>query len=441
MSIVLSSCADSSPQKHRKASTPATAATSDTHENDSAGNNDTSSGDTNNETKPSPSGSTGGYTSFKNLAPEMGEALDREGTPLTPAAPEGWVWYQIEGAICRDGSPTGFYVRYTDSDKLLWYLEGGGACTSPGFCTYNQANVNQILTGDQETCLGTISGISTGRQQPGNQGIFDTTNNANPVKDWNMIYVPYCTGDIHFGTRPNVTLPGMTTPQNFVGYKNMLKFTARIVPTFKDKIKLAVLAGSSAGGFGASLNFSMIQDAFGSIPLKLLNDSGPPFDDKYMPVCMQKRWREIWGLNDSLPADCRECGQADGGGLAKLADFLLQKHAGMAIGVVSTMNDEIIRNFYAMGDNDCASFESSSPINSYIGGSCLSKTSADNYAAGLVALRKSYLDSGKYAAYYMPGSLHQHLWRSRFFQAVTGNVTMAKWLDDFINNENTSLGP
>ena len=38
-------------------------------------------------------------------------------------------------------------------------------------------------------------------------GIFDFTNAANPVKDWSGVYVPYCTGDVHFGTADNVTIP------------------------------------------------------------------------------------------------------------------------------------------------------------------------------------------------------------------------------------------
>ena len=40
---------------------------------------------------------------------------------------------------------------------------------------------------------------------------------------------------------------------------------ARIVPTFKDKVDKVVITGASAGGFGAALNFSMVQDAFGEV--------------------------------------------------------------------------------------------------------------------------------------------------------------------------------
>jgi len=32
-------------------------------------------------------------------------------------------------------------------------------------------------------------------------GIADHSNAANPVKEWTHIYVPYCTGDLHWGDK------------------------------------------------------------------------------------------------------------------------------------------------------------------------------------------------------------------------------------------------
>lgn len=32
-------------------------------------------------------------------------------------------------------------------------------------------------------------------------GVFDLANPRNPVADWSFVYVPYCTGDIHSGSR------------------------------------------------------------------------------------------------------------------------------------------------------------------------------------------------------------------------------------------------
>jgi hypothetical protein len=384
---------------------------------------------------------------FVNLAPALGAPLDDMGTSMAPAAPSGWTWHEIEGAICRDGSPTGFYVRKGAADKLLMYLEGGGACSSPGFCTYNPANVNEVLSGDGETVAGSIGGATIGRQQPGSAGIFDISRAENPFKDWNQIYVPYCTGDVHFGTRTNVMVPGVAAPQQFVGYLNMQKFIARIVPTFQAQISRVVLTGASAGGFGALLNYSMVQDAFGSVLVTVLDDSGPSFPDnpRYMPACLQKNWREMWGFKDSLPSDCMECMQADGGGLADYGKYLFRKHPNATIGLVSSMQDEVIRLFYSSGLVDCASFTTADPTFITLGQ--LDETvymPGGDYTAGLNEVRTKYVSTGKYATYYLGGLnqvFHQHIWRARFYDASAGSESIAQWVTKFLEGTVTQVGP
>lgn len=380
---------------------------------------------------------------FTDLSPPSDEPLDpQRGTAVTPMPPAGWVWYEIEGTRCRDGSPNGLYVHFAQSDSLLIYLEGGGACTSPDFCAYNPKNVNEVLAGDGQTLFGSVGGAIPGRQQPGQEGIFNLGNAANPFARWSMVYIPYCTGDVHFGTRANVQVPGVAGTQQFVGYHNMQKFIGRVAPTFRKQVKQVVLTGASAGGFGTSLNYSMVQDAFGDDALVLaLNDSGPPFSDKNQPVCMQKRWRELWGFDAAFPKDCSECRQADGGGLANWGKFLQRKHPNYRIAVISSMQDEVIRAFFSSSLNDCAGFESASPVTAALG---LTVPGAD-YVAGLTDLRAAEQPGGRFASYYMNGlfnvTFHQHIWRPRFYEAAQGNVTIAQWARDFLAGKMTQIGP
>jgi hypothetical protein len=378
---------------------------------------------------------------FMNLAPTLGAPLDpAAGTPLSPAPPSGWTWYEIAGSVCRDGSPSGFYVRFTNADKLLIYLEGGGACTSSGFCDYNPKNVNQVLAGDGETALGSVGGAVAGRQQPGSAGIFDTANAKNPFGAWNMIYIPYCTGDVHFGTRKNVTVSGVDAPQQFVGHLNLRAFVARIVPTFHDKVKRVLLTGSSAGGFAAALNFSMVQDAFSDVLVSLLVDSGPAFPDAQLPVCMQKRWRDLWGFDAAFPSDCMECLQADGGGLINAVKFLQRKHPNFTIAELSSTEDEIIRMFYSSGLDNCANFDTNAPLAALV-----NNFPADQYTAGLTGLRAQYQSSGRFASYYINGvsnrTFHQHLWRPRFYEAAQGSTTIADWVSSYLAGQMQQVGP
>ncbi len=390
---------------------------------------------------------------FTNLAPPILAPLDPNGgTALTPAAPAGWTYYSMPDTTCRDGSPAGLFVKHTTSDKLMIYVEGGGACTSPGFCNYNPANVDSAISGTGETVLGSTLGVGPFRQQPGVfelgvlNGVFDEANPANPVKDWNQVYIPYCTGDVHFGTRNDVVVQGVAAPQQFVGHFNMQKFIGRVVPTFSAKVDRVLLTGASAGSFGAALNFSMIQDAFGEIPVDVLLDSGPPFADAFMPVCMQKYWRELWGFDASLPPDCNECRQADGGGIINMADFLIRKHPNATIALVSSTQDEVIRLFFSMGENNCANMLTADPV-LITTGQVFDPTifyGAARFETGLMDLRSRFVGTGRFSTYFLGGAnqfFHQHVWRARFTDTSAGTPTIAQFTQNFLDGVMAQVGP
>ena len=148
-------------------------------------------------------------------------------------------------------------------------------------------------------------------------GIFDTDNEDNPLRDWNAIYIPYCTGDVHAGDATDVDVPGIGAPagQSFVGYRNIGLYLDRIIPTFPSVTKV-LLTGSSAGGVGVAYNYDRVAQAFCPRPVMLVDDAGPPMSDEYVAPCLQKRWRELWGIDGTLPVGCPECGAPDGGGVA-----------------------------------------------------------------------------------------------------------------------------
>jgi hypothetical protein len=277
--------------------------------------------------------------------------------------------------------------------------------------------------------------------------MFDDANTQNPFKGWNVVYVPYCTGDVHFGTKKNGTVPGLATPQQFVGYLNMKAFMSRVVPTFKDKVDHVILTGASAGGFGAALNYSMVQDSFSTVKVDAIDDSGPPFSDTYWPTCMQSKWRAAWGLNDALPPDCTECSsQTNGGGMVHLADFLMKKHPAGKIALISSMQDEVIRLFFSVGVKDCANYDTADPVGITIT-QVLDPSvymQAAPYTAGLNDLRSTYASTNRFATYFIGGAsitLHQHEFRDRFYTTAAGNKTIASFVSDFIDGTVSAIGP
>ena len=93
---------------------------------------------------------------------------------------------------CSDGSPYKFFVRQGASDKLLIYLQGGGACWFRQTCdpemtpsyTLNVANTSYPYF-----------------------GIFNFAKADNPFKDHTVVYAPYCTGDVHIGASDTIYPP------------------------------------------------------------------------------------------------------------------------------------------------------------------------------------------------------------------------------------------
>jgi Pectinacetylesterase len=401
-------------------------------------------------------------TSFVNLAVARGAPLDPTGGDVIPAGdggsatvPAGWHFYLIDGAVCRDGSPSGIYVRYSPSGsrKLMIYLEGGGACISPHFCDHNPANLHQFFPGGpaQGESFSAVVAANMNDfvlQQPYTTGTFDDTNDENPFKDWNRVYVPYCTGDVHFGTAENVVMDdglGGTRHLQFVGHRNMQKIIARVAPTFA-AVDQVILTGTSAGGLGAVLNYGLVQDSFGSVPVSVIDDSGPAFaDPMYLATCLQKELRELWGWDASLPSDCQECRPADGGGLINIVSYWLHKVPGARIGLISSIHDQIFRLFYSAGMGGCASNDPNILSGLGLQGSDPPQYPGPLFASALDSLRATYSCTKAFGSYYIGAAdpdastsngaidtLHMHTFRNRFYEPLAGGITLAKWTSDFV---------
>jgi hypothetical protein len=368
---------------------------------------------------------------FVDSAPPLLEPL--------PDAPAGtWTPVEIPDAKCRDGSSLKIFVRYSDaSPNYFIYLEGGGVCLDDFFCGINPPNIESSLTA--ESILTGVTGLEPFPQMPGGEGIFKQ-DPANPVKDWNAIYVPYCTGDVYGGNKPNATFPpgfeglgGHTAgTHQFVGFDTANKVLGRVVPTFPDA-KKALITGSSAGGMGALLHShrwaDMLKNAGFATRGFVISDSAMPFDDQYLAKCTQKTWRELWGLNPSFPSDCAACFNEDGGGIAtSMGKYLNDKYPNTSEvlgGIISSQDDEIIGLFFGSPVPNCT------PTSYDLG----------VYNAAINDFRDNIAGRGRFGSYFMAGPLHMHLWRPRFYETNGTSMTIAEWLGKILNNEPVHVEP
>jgi hypothetical protein len=358
-----------------------------------------------------------------------------------------FTYYEVDGAICRDGSPAGYYLRKGTSKNLVIFLNGGGVCFDDFFCGINPSNVDQSLPGEDlfGATLDQISGaLLPVRQTPPDEGILkhDPTN---PVTDWSMVFVPYCTGDVYAGTTPDspVTTSTSLPNQQFVGYTNLGLFYRTLATTLGDDVmssEKVLLSGSSAGGFGTLLNFDRTQEFFKQSKVYAVTDSGFPFRDQFLEPCLQKEWRELWGLDKILPKDCTGCFNADGGGLADgLGTYIFkQKYKGRVLGGgISSTQDQIIKLFFSAGLGNCTTDTATEAVASFLGGSSYPP---DRYPAGLQDFADNVAGQDSVGTYFIDSDLHQHLFRARYYEENAVGKTIAAWLGDVLNDQAEHLG-
>jgi len=355
-------------------------------------------------------------------------ACGRDSSSTNPAAITGlqanqWTWVPFADAKCRDGSSPGIAINpSSDSNKLMIFLQGGGACFNATTCAGNPSSFAAAdftaldVVCDSEGAHGCASV---------NAGILDRTNPANPVKDWNFVFVPYCTGDVHGGNNPTGTVAGVAGTQQFVGYASMGLYVARLVPTFPATTRV-LLTGVSAGGFGSVAAYGPVSRAFASAHVDMIDDSGPPISDPYFAGCLQDLQRQTWGLDNTLIQDCGgECSSA-GTQLFDLYKHQIKTNSRARFGQIESSNDNTTTSYFGFGLNGCTGYR---------------QLSEAQFTVGLQDMESrlgSYSNAG---AFVFSGSAHTSLQGSAFYTRTAGGVVLNEWVRDLLNGSVTSVGP
>ncbi len=288
-----------------------------------------------------------------------------------------WKWVPFPEAKCRTGSSTGIGINLNPaSTKLIIFLEGGGACFNANTCASNPGTYGQAEFGSS----------------PGSGGVLSRTNPANPMRDWSFVFVPYCTGDVHAGTRTGQP-PGVAQAQQYLGYRNIGLYLERLAPTFPALTEI-VLTGTSAGGFGATANYVQVSNAFASVPVHLIDDAGPFMGDPPLAACLQNQWVALWGLGDSVLKDCgADCVNAAQPTLAYFK-HIVKRYPTRKLGLVSSTGDGTIRGFFGFGAAACTSY---------------TQVPVADFTAGLLALRTELASSSNFVTFYFSGTQHTSL--------------------------------
>ncbi len=196
-----------------------------------------------------------------------------------------------------------FWTKKGKSKNVAVYFEGGGACWDNLTCTFpidaRIDGVNAQLPPASQIPQFFSPAIDASTNPANYDGIFNADNPANPVKDWSIVYIPYCTGDLHTGStkKDYFNARGAVLPPNFPiplpqlnpaftlehrGFDNFMVVLDWMKKNI-DKPKNVLVTGSSAGGYGATANFPWIARVFRNAHTSLVADASvgitaPAFD-------------------------------------------------------------------------------------------------------------------------------------------------------------------
>jgi hypothetical protein len=179
-----------------------------------------------------------------------------------------WLFHQVPGAICANGSPTGLGVNQGTGSSVVLFLSPGSACFDED-CSIGTPSMRKdggFGAAELESCT---AGDCDGGMTFPTESIWNRASPVNPFADATYIFVSNCAGDYYVGDNDH-EFPTWTA--RFHGSHNQALFAAAVGTWFPDATRV-VLTGGSAGSAGAILNYWQWVNALPSKRVDLISDS------------------------------------------------------------------------------------------------------------------------------------------------------------------------
>lgn len=318
------------------------------------------------------------------------------------------VWIPRESLTSRNMESMGYgAVINPNSDKLFIFLDGGGACFNGLTCNFNLDNFSEE---DFYERLASEQSLLLNRESDENQ-----------FKDWNVIFVPYATGDVHVGTNPSADVPNNgPSDQAMVGANNFSVILSDLNEYFTSigGLSEVVFAGSSAGGFGVMPNYFQLKTSLANnVPTTAIIDAGQIFrDESLLTPCLVEQWESLWNISASLPADLNTIVQQTYSyDIQKVYEYSSLKYPEDNFGFLSYYEDGTNTVFYSFGQQNC-----NYPPQTLVSGAA--------FKSGLLDLKSEVLDNlDNWKVFYKTGTSHTFLGDANLSQSING-TSLNQWL-------------
>jgi hypothetical protein len=181
---------------------------------------------------------------------------------------------------CADGSEFIFFERRADPTKIVFFLDGGGACFDAETCAFTGDGYDWTVTDDPA----------------GGRAIFDFARADNPFLHYSFLYVPSCTGDAHLGDVTRKYSPELTVEHK--GFVNGSAAVSFLVEHYPDASQVVVV-GKTAGSVAAPIYGGLAADLLPDAQVTVFGGQSGHIPDE--PDFNAEILGKLWGAYDNMP--------------------------------------------------------------------------------------------------------------------------------------------
>jgi hypothetical protein len=300
---------------------------------------------------------------------------------------------------CMQGDEYRYFAKRGSVNKVVMYYMGGGACWDSLTC-----NLPTCSTSPPADLNGFAAGFA------------DLTNENNPFRDWNVVFVSYCSCDVHFG---DATQDYGALTVEHKGYHNSKVAEKWAREHFLNPEEVLV-TGSSAGAYGAWFNAPLLHEVWPASQIHVLADAG---NGVITEDFLQNEFSN-WNFDANLPniPGVLEA-ITEMGGMPAYTEAVATEFPETNWAHYSTLHDG--------GSGGQTGFYNVMLVGSPVGGLTWWEASC---AFGDVALAQSQQTfvavPDNYRYYFGTGSRHTMFGNNKVYDDITGNVpTVVDWVN------------
>lgn len=342
-------------------------------------------------------------TTVETAEPEPVEPAQEEETaastePSLADLGPGWTAVEPGGETrCAHNTPYTYWVRPGTTNKLLIYFEGGGGCWDAETCAAGSTFYDDDVSPDDDP---------NGRTG----GILDSDNPDNPFSDYNMVFIPSCTGDVHWGSNVQ-TYPKADGGELTIYHHGFINASSALDWAYANiaSPNSIFVTGCSAGSVGSIAHAPYIIEQYPGIPVTQLGDSLAFVFHR--PVNVHTDYHAHDNFPDWIPAL-----EAITPGELLMSDFynaVANYYPDYTFSQYNTEADNVQVRFYGAVGGD-----------------------TDDFPADLAAnLTRIHEGSSNFRSYTASGNLHCIMPRPQFYTTEVNGVRLRDWVNDLANGE------